>query len=71
LFLTNIFLLYLAMYIVHHLKVDVKIRGGSQTTLTKFWLLMASCLPALTSCGHFWTTNLPCLVNVVCERPQA
>ena len=70
-FLTNIFLLYLAIYIVHHLKVDVKIRGGSQTMLTKFWLLMASYLPSLTKCGHFWTTYLPCLVNVVCERPLA
>ena len=23
----------------------------------------------LTKSGHFWTTYLPCLVNVVCERP--
>ena len=24
---------------------------------------------ALTKSGHFWTTYLPCLVSVVCERP--
>ena len=53
------------------------VRGRSQTTLTRFWLffttythvLTFSMLQPLTNSGHFWTTYLPCLVNVVCERP--
>ena len=51
--------------------------GHSQTTLTRFWLFLATYPPALTlsmvwmltKSEHFWTTYLPCLVNVVCERP--
>ena len=52
-------------------------RGRSQTTLTRFWLFLTSYPPVstfpmvrkLTKNAHFWTTYLPCLVNVVCERP--
>ena len=53
-------------------------RGRSQTTLTRFWLFLTTYPPALTfsmvwtltKSGHSKTTYLPCLVNVVCERPQ-
>ena len=57
-------------------KTDI-LRGRSQTTLTWFWLLLTTYPPALTffmvwtltKSGHFCTTYLPCLVNVVCEQP--
>ena len=53
------------------------VRGRSQTTLTRFWLFLTTYPPPLTFSmvwtltwsGHFWTTYLPRLVNVVCERP--
>ena len=49
----------------------------SQTMLTRFWVFLTTYPPALTismvwtltNSGHFWTTYLPRLVNVVCERP--
>ena len=52
-------------------------RGRSQTTLTRFCLVLTTYSPALTismvwtltNSGHFWTTYLPRLVNVDCERP--
>ena len=51
--------------------------GRSQTTLTRFWIFLTTYPPALTfsmvwtltKSGHFSTTYLPRLVNVVCERP--
>ena len=45
----------LEKYQVLHTWIFFWFRGCSQTTLTKS--------------GHFWTTHLPRLVNVVCERP--
>ena len=53
-------------------------RGHSRTTLTRFWLFLTTYPPALTfsmvwaltKSGHFWTTYLPRLVNVVCECPK-
>ena len=55
----------------------IPIRGCSQITLTKFWLFLTNYPPALTfsmvwtltKSGHFWTTYLPHLVNVVCQQP--
>ena len=55
-----------------------RFRGRSQTTLTRFWVFLTTYPPVLTfsmvwkltKSGHFWTTYLPRLVNVVCERPQ-
>ena len=46
-------------------------------TLTRFWLFLTTYPPALTfsmvwmltKSGHFRTTYLPFLVNVICERP--
>jgi hypothetical protein len=57
-----------------------KVGGRSQTTLTRFWIFLTTYPPALTfslvrilrmltKSGHFWTTYLPRLANVVCERP--
>ena len=54
------------------------IRGRSQTMLTIFWLFLTTYPPALTfsmvwtltKCGHFWTSYLPCLVNVIVNVPQ-
>ena len=55
----------------------IRIWGRSQTTLTEFLLFLTTYPPALTfsmlwrltESEHFWTTYLPCLVNIVCERP--
>ena len=57
------------------MKTDKKL--GSQTKLTKFCPFLTTYPPALTfsivwmltKIGHFWTTYLPRLVNVVCEQP--
>ena len=51
-------------------------RGRSQTTLTRFWLFFDHLPPCVDifyginveKSGHFWTTYLPCLVNVVFEQ---
>ena len=54
---------------------NLPIWGRSQTTLTRFWLFLTTYPPVLTfqmgwtKNAHFWTTYLPHLVNVVCERP--
>ena len=56
--------------------MGIVLRGRSQTTLTRFWLFLTTYPPmltfsmvwTLTKSGHFWTTYLPRLVNVVCER---
>ena len=53
------------------------LRGRSQTTFTRFWLFLTTYPPVFTfsmvwtftKSGYFWTTYLPRLVNVVCERP--
>ena len=45
--------------------------------MTRFWFFLTTYPPVLTfsmvwtltKSGHFWTTYLPCLVNIVCERP--
>ena len=55
----------------------IYIRGRSQTTFTRFCLFLTIYPPAFTfsmvwkftKSGRFWTTYLPRLVNVVCERP--
>ena len=54
-------------------------KGRSKTTLARFWLFLTTYPPVLTfsmvwtltNSGHFWTTYLPRLVNVVCEQPCA
>ena len=56
---------------------DNTVTGCSQTMLTRFRLFLTTYPPALTSStvwaltksGHFKTTYLPRLVNVVCEQP--
>ena len=53
------------------------LRGRSQNMLTRFWFYSTTYRPALTivivwtltKSGHFKTTYLPRLVNIVCERP--
>ena len=61
----------------YQIKARHCIRGRSQTTLTRFWPFLTTYPPVLTlltvwtltKSGHFTTTYLPRLVNVVCEWP--
>ena len=52
-------------------------RDRSRTTLTRFWFFLPPTplrwnflwYKCWQKSGQFWTTYLPCLVKVVCERP--
>ena len=53
-----------------------EVRGRSQTTFKRFWLFLTT-YPLVFTLSMFlvykkwtfWTTYLPSLVNIVCERP--
>ena len=68
-----------SLILLTHAKTNTALnspRGRSQTTLTRFWIFLTTYPPALTfsmvwtltKSGHFWTTYLPRLINVVCEQ---
>ena len=78
--LVNIFVFVMNAWLWNfwkNLPFDSMIRGRSQTTLIRFSLFLTTYPPALTfymvwtlrKNGHFWTTYLPRLVNVVCKQP--
>ena len=68
------------MFLVVHRfgRIEFRIRGRSQTTLTRFRLFLTTYPPPLTfsmvwmltKSWYFCTIYLPCLVNVVCEQPR-
>ena len=57
--------------------LKIFVRGRSQDAVTRFCLFFDHLPPSIDIVygiivdkrGHFWTTYLPHLVNVVCERP--
>ena len=62
---------------LNQMTASMPLRGRSQTTLTNFWSFLTTYPPALTfsmvltltKSGHFETTYLPHLANVVYEWP--